>query len=71
MLHTPSTFTPLMAPQAHPDPLTFLFHAGRLLVRESDLALPDAAALATLDLDPAHMQPVGLLGERYCQAGWS
>lgn len=70
MLQTPPTFTPLMAPQAHPDPLTFLFHHGRLLVREHDLALPDAAALSALDHDPAHLQPVGLLGERYCQAGW-
>ena len=70
MLQTPPTFTPLMAPQAHPDPLTFLFHNGRLLVREHDLALPDAAALSALDHDPAHLQPVGLLGERYCQAGW-
>ena len=70
MLHTPPTFTPLMAPQLHADPLTFVFHGGRLLVREHDAALPDAATLAALDLDPAHVQPVGLLGERYCQAGW-
>ena len=74
MLHTPPTFTPLMAPQRHADPLTFpltfLFHGGRLLVREHDAALPDAATLAALDFDPANVQPVGLLGERYCQAGW-
>lgn len=70
MLQTPPTFTPLMAPQDHADPMTFLFHGGRLLVREHDLALPDAAALASFELDPAKVQPVGLLGERYCQAGW-
>jgi NAD+ diphosphatase len=70
MLQTPPNFTPLMAPQAHADPLTFLFHGGRLLVREHDCALPDAAALAALGVDPANIQPVGLLGERYCQAGW-
>ncbi|QNA98354.1 NAD(+) diphosphatase [Massilia sp. Se16.2.3] len=70
MLQTPPTFTPLMAPQQHDAPLTFLFHGGRLLVREHDLALPDAAALAQIGLDPARVQPVGLLGERYCQAGW-
>ena len=70
MLQTPPTFTPLMAPQAHPDPLTFLFHGGRLLLREHDLALPDSAALAALALDAGQLQPVGLLGERYCQAGW-
>ena len=28
------------------------------------------ATLAALGLDPANVQPVGLLGERYCQAGW-
>ena len=70
MLKTPSTFTPLMAPQDHADPLSFIFHGGRLLLREADLALPDAAALAALGLNPANVQPVGLLGERYCQAGW-
>jgi NAD+ diphosphatase len=71
MLQTPASFTPLMTPQAHPDPLTFLFHQGRLLVREADLALPDAAALARLDLDPQRLQPVGLCDGRYCQAGWT
>ncbi|MFC5477289.1 NAD(+) diphosphatase [Massilia suwonensis] len=70
MLKTPASFTPLMAPQDHPDPLSFLFHGGRLLVREHDLALPDAATLDRIGLDPANVQPVGLLGERYCQAGW-
>lgn len=70
MLQTPPNFTPLMAPQDHADPLTFLFHGGRLLVREHDCALPDVAALAALGVDRANIQPVGLLGERYCQAGW-
>jgi NAD+ diphosphatase len=70
MLQTPATFTPLMAPQAHPDPLTFVFHQGRLLVREHDLALPDAGVIAGLDLDPRQLQPVGLLAGRYCAAGW-
>jgi NAD+ diphosphatase len=71
MLQTPASFVPLMAPQAEPDPLTFVFHQGRLLVREHDLALPDAAALATLDLDPARLQPLGLLAGRYSQTGWT
>jgi NAD+ diphosphatase len=60
-----------MAPHAHPDPLTFVFHGGKLLVREHDLALPDAAALAAIGLDPQRLQPVGLLGGRYCQAAWA
>jgi NAD+ diphosphatase len=74
MLQTPATFTPLMAPPQESrqasDALSFIFHAGRLLVREADLALPDEAAVAGLELDPQALQPVGLLGERYCQAGW-
>jgi NAD+ diphosphatase len=70
MLQTPASFTPLMSRQDHPDPLTFLFHQGRLLVREHDLALPGAAQLARLDLDPLRLQPVGLLAQRYARAGW-
>ena len=70
MLHTPASFTPLMAPQAHAEPLTFLFHQGRLLVRESDLSLPDAAAVGRLELAPHQLHPLGLLDGRYCQAGW-
>jgi len=70
MLQTPASFTPLMAPRSSPDALSFIFHAGRLLVRDADLALPDEAVVKSLALDPQRLQPVGLLGERYCQAGW-
>jgi NAD+ diphosphatase len=72
MLQTPASFTPLMAPpqDAPADALSFIFHAGRLLLREADLSLPDAAAVASLELDPQALQPVGLLDGRYCQAGW-
>jgi NAD+ diphosphatase len=70
MLQTPASFTPLMAPQHHAEPLTFLFYQGRLLVREHDLSLPPAAAVARLRLAPDQLHPVGLLGGRYCQAGW-
>jgi NAD+ diphosphatase len=70
MLQTPARFTPLMSRQDHADPLTFLFHQNRLLVREHDLALPGAAELAQLDLDPQRLLPVGLFDGRYCQAGW-
>jgi NAD+ diphosphatase len=70
MLQTPHSFTPLIAPQEHDNPLTFLFHGGRLLVREHDLALPDASVCSALDIDPARLQPVGLLDGRYAQAGW-
>ena len=71
MLQTPASFAPLMAPQDHAEPLTFLFHQGKLLVREDDLSLPDAAAVAGLRLASHQLHPVGLLGGRYCQAGWA
>jgi NAD+ diphosphatase len=71
MLQTPASFTPLMVARQDADPLSFLFHTGRLLVREADLALPDAQALRSLRLDPQQLQPVGLLGGRYAQAGWA
>jgi NAD+ diphosphatase len=70
MLQTPASFLPLMAARESADPLSFVFHAGRLLVREADLALPDGAALRSLGLDPQRMQPVGLLDDRYAHAGW-
>jgi NAD+ diphosphatase len=70
MLQTPASFTPLMAPRSSPDALSFIFHAGRLLVRDADLALPDQALVDSLHLDPQRLQPVGLLNERYCQTGW-
>ena len=34
MLQTPASFAPLISPQHHAEPLTYLFHQGRLLVRD-------------------------------------
>jgi NAD+ diphosphatase len=70
MLQTPASFTPLVKPQAAADALSFLFHNGRLLVREADLALPDAAVVQDLAHVLQRLEPVGLLDGRYCQAGW-
>jgi NAD+ diphosphatase len=73
MLQTPASFTPLMAPPPESqsgDVLSFIFHGGRLLVREAGLSLPGREAVAGLELDPQALQPVGLLDGRYCQAGW-
>lgn len=74
MLKTPASFTPLFAQPtdaaARGDCASFIFHQGRLLVREAGLDLPDAALLADLGLGAAHLQPLGLLDGRYCQAGW-
>ena len=67
MLQTPASFTPLITAQAHSDPLNFVFHGSQLLLREEDLTFPE---LARLDGIAADMHPVGLLGERYCQATW-
>jgi NAD+ diphosphatase len=73
MLQTPASFTPLMAPPANCPPaaaLSFIFHANRLLVHEGSLALPDDAVVNGMVSEPAQLQPVGLLGDTYCRAGW-
>lgn len=71
MLKTPQSFTAVIDPAVHPDPLTFIFNAGKLLVREGDFALPDESLLAACGADPVRMQPVGTFGGRYCQATWT
>ena len=67
MLKTPTDFIPLLTPQIHDDPLTFVFQRGRLLVREAGLALPDGITLAALGLDLALAHPLGVWAGRYCQ----
>lgn len=69
MLQTPASFTPLFAPHPDPAPLSFLFHQGRLLLRD-DLSLPDAATLELFGAAAERLQPLGLFDGRYCQAGW-
>jgi NAD+ diphosphatase len=59
------SFVPLMSAQDDPDPLSFVFQGGALLVREDDLSLPRSTDVAGL-----HFHAVGTLGGRYCQAGW-
>ncbi|WP_409032623.1 NAD(+) diphosphatase [Janthinobacterium sp. CG_23.3] len=70
MIQTPACFVPLMAPLTHADPLTFVFHRERLLLREADLGFPGAAALAAIGADLGRAHPVGLLDGRYCQVLW-
>ncbi len=70
MLRTPATFVSLLSAQEHPDPLNFVFRGDELLVRQSDLALPDNATLNQLGWPEQRFQPVGLLDQRYCRAGW-
>src|SRR6187455_33951 len=50
--------------------MTFAFRGYDLLVRESDAALPDAAAVKLLDLAPASVLPVGTLRKEYCCTAW-
>ena len=69
MLKTPPNFEPLITPQAHPDPINYIFHAGRLLHR-TDGSLPRGAE-GLHAIDPARLHPVGLLDGRYCQTAWA
>jgi NAD+ diphosphatase len=61
MLHTPLSFTPLIDPQEHADPLNFVFQGGQLLLREDDLSLPRLAQLGNVG---APMHAVGMFKER-------
>ena len=70
MLRTPVDFTPLLATRESGFIHNFVFCGGALLVGESDLALPDAAAVASLGLDDARFLPVGQLGGAYCRVAW-
>lgn len=72
MIATPPSFTPLLEPRAAAaaDALTFAFRGNEVLLREVDLALPDARAFQALGLDAGRLLPVGLYAGRYCQAAW-
>ena len=67
MLKTPNDFIATVSAQNHPTPLNFIFLGDAMLVREFDLALPDAQVLADLGLTAQAFQPVGQLGGVYCQ----
>lgn len=70
MIVTPGDFEPLIDPVAHASPRSFVFRGNEILVRERDAALPDAAALAALAIDPASFQAVGLWNAAYCRTAW-
>ncbi|NRR32683.1 NAD(+) diphosphatase [Oxalobacteraceae bacterium] len=70
MLHTPNSFIPTIAPQAHPQPHTFIFQRDRVLLRESDQSLPDASLLASLGISSQRLHPVGLWQQDYYQTAW-
>ena len=70
MLRTPPNFSPLLVARGHPAPHNFVFCGDALLVRESDLALPDHITLTGPANQDCEFLPVGLLGDRYCQTAW-
>jgi NAD+ diphosphatase len=69
LIATPQDFAPSLAPLAHERPHTFAFRGSQLLLRESDLALPEARVLDGL-VDPARVLPVGTLGDAYFRTTW-
>jgi NAD+ diphosphatase len=70
MLATPPSFVPLISGQPAEQSLTFVFRGQELLVRETDLALPDGPVCAALGVTSAQLLPVGMLGRRYCGTAW-
>jgi NAD+ diphosphatase len=70
VLATPPTFQPLAEAIAHDAPRAFIFRGGELLVRESDLALPDAATMKGLELPAVQVFPVGVYDKEYCCTAW-
>ena len=70
VLSTPPGFKSLSQPVAHDAPRAFVFRGGELLLREPELALPDAAVLKGLDLAPAQFFPVGVFEKEYFCAAW-
>lgn len=70
MITTPPAFVPLLAPQAAERSLRFVFRGPELLIRQSDLALPDESACALLDIDATQALPIGMLGDIYCDTVW-
>ena len=70
MIVTPPSFTPLIDPRDAPAARTFAFRGNEILIREPDLALPEARAMRALGVDAAALLPVGLYEGAYCQAAW-
>ncbi|MFZ6645339.1 NAD(+) diphosphatase [Undibacterium sp. TJN25] len=71
MLKTPDQFQLLLHPQQSENPLSFIFRGDELLVRSSDLSLPDLETFTLLDIDDSHIHPLGLLNQRYCRTAWT
>ena len=70
MLQTPPAFTPLIQAQNQLEPQTFVVHRNQLLLRNTSLALPDAATVVQLPAPPERLHALGLWDERYYQMLW-
>jgi len=70
LIVTPPAFRSLLTPIAHDNPQTYVFRGGELLLRETDLALPDPAVVKTLALADGNVFPVGVYRKEYCAAAW-
>ena len=70
MIETPPAFRPLLAPVDHRDPVTFVFRGSEILIRGEDGTWPDSRALSILDIDPARIHPIGLLGDTYYRVAY-
>ena len=70
MLQTPALFTPLISAAEHANPTTLIFRGDELLLRESDLSPAYGAVSIAMDIRPAQIHPVGMMGDRYFQTAW-
>jgi NAD+ diphosphatase len=70
LIVTPPTFASLLAPVVHDRPRTYVFRGNELLLRGTDLALPDPSVVKALDVPPAHILPVGIDNKEYCATAW-
>jgi NAD+ diphosphatase len=67
---TPPSFTPLLDPRDDADARTFAFRGNEILIRETDLALPEGRLVDALGVEREHLLPVGIYEGAYCQATW-
>jgi len=73
MLQTPASFIPLIKGLARADAHTFVVHRGQLLLRNTDLALPEAthvAALGLMEAERGRVHPLGSWNGRHYQMLW-
>jgi NAD+ diphosphatase len=70
LIVTPPDFTSLLSPVAHDSPRTFVFRGSEMLLRESDLSLPDPSVVKSFAIPGDNVFPVGLYRKEYCATAW-